>query len=80
MDEGSALAIDPFAVNGIEGPGAVEGETAGGRDAGLGDGNGIEGFDGMEADVGENGSVGERLHEGILAEGGRNFRVTKNFS
>ena len=53
MDDRSALAVDPFAVDGIEGPGAVVEESAGGGDASLGDVDGIEGFNGMESDVGE---------------------------
>jgi len=51
MDGGSALAVDPFAVDGVEGPGAIEGEATGGADAGFEDGDGIERFDGVEADV-----------------------------
>ena len=51
VDGGGALAVDPFAVDGIEGPGAIEGEAAGGTDAGFRDGDGVEGFDGVEADV-----------------------------
>lgn len=68
VDERSALAVDPSAVDGIEGPGAVESEPAGGGDAGFGNGDGIEGFDGMEADVGKDGSRGKRVHKEILAE------------
>jgi hypothetical protein len=66
VDEGSALAVDPFAVDGVEGPGTVEGESAGGGDAGLGDGYGIEGFDGVETDAGEGGSRERRGHQGSL--------------
>ncbi len=51
VDGGSAFAVDPFAVNGIESPGAVEFEAAGGGDAGGGDGDRIKRFDGVEADV-----------------------------
>jgi hypothetical protein len=50
VDSGSALAVDPFAVDGIESPDTVESESAGGTDASLGDGDGVEGFDGMETD------------------------------
>src|SRR5579859_7475364 len=53
MDRLRALAVHPFAVDGIEGPGAVEGQAAGGADAGFGDGNGIEGFNGVETDIDE---------------------------
>ena len=56
VDGGSALAVDPLAVYGIEGPGAVEGESAGGGDAGFAERDGIERFDGVEADVGKFGS------------------------
>ncbi len=52
VDGGSALAVDPAAVHGIEGPGTIEFEAAGGADAGLGDGDGIERFDGMETEIG----------------------------
>ncbi len=52
MNGGSAFAIDPTAINGIEGPGTIEFEAAGRADAGLRDGDGVEGFDGMETDVG----------------------------
>ncbi len=52
MDGRGAFAIDPFAVDGIQGPGAVEGESARRPDAGFRDGNGIERFDGMQANVG----------------------------
>ena len=48
MDGGSALAIHPLAVGGVESPGAVESESTGGADASLADGNGIEGLDGVE--------------------------------
>ena len=71
MDEGSALAVDPLAVNGIEGPSTVEGEATGRGDAGLGDGHGIEGFDGVETDVGEYGSGGGGVHGEILTEGAK---------
>jgi hypothetical protein len=68
MDGGSALAVDPFAVDGIEGPGAVEGEAAGGADAGFGDVDGVERFDGVEADVDEVRGRLRRRHGGSLAE------------
>jgi len=42
VDGGSALAIDPAAIHGIERPGAVEGEAAGRTDARLADGDGVE--------------------------------------
>jgi len=68
VDQRRALAMDPFAVGGVESPGAVEGQSTGGRDAGLRDRHGVEGLDGVEADVGQRGSRGERLHGRILAE------------
>jgi hypothetical protein len=49
MDGGSALAVHPLAVDGIEGPDAVESESAGGADTSFVNGNRIEGLDGMEA-------------------------------
>jgi hypothetical protein len=55
MDGGSALAVDPFAIDGIKGPGAIESQATGRGDAGLGDGDGVERFDGVEADVSEPG-------------------------
>jgi hypothetical protein len=70
VDCGSALAVDPFAVDGVEGPGAVEGESAGGADAGFGDGDGIERFDGVEADVDEVRRDLRERHEKSLAEEG----------
>lgn len=51
MDSGGALAVDPFAIHGMKGPGAIEGESAGRGDAGFGDVDRVEGFDGMKADV-----------------------------
>ena len=56
VDEGSAFAVDPFAVDGVEGPGAVVDEPARGGDARFGNFDGVEGFDGVETDVGEFGS------------------------
>ena len=41
-DRGSALAVDPFAVNGVKGPGAVEGKTPGGTDDTFVEIDGIE--------------------------------------
>ena len=51
MNGGSALAVDPFAVDRIEGPGAVEFEAAGPGDAGFGDIDRIQRFDGVKADI-----------------------------
>ena len=69
MDYGSALAIDPVAIHGIESPGAVEGESAGRGDTGFVDGDRVERFDGMETDVGQSGDQGGGRHEEILADG-----------
>jgi hypothetical protein len=52
VDGGGAFAVDPLAIDGIESPGAIESKSAGWADAGLGHGDGIERFDGMNADVG----------------------------
>ena len=49
VDGGSTLAVDPFAVEGVESPDAIESESSGGANASFRDGNGIKGFDGMEA-------------------------------
>jgi len=68
MDGGSALAVDPFSVDGVEGPGAVEGEATGGADAGFGDGDGVEGFDGVKTDVDEVRGRLRRRHGESLAE------------
>ena len=65
MNDGGALAIDPFAVDRMKSPGAVESEPAGRGNASFVDGDRIERLDGVEADVGEFG----RRHGVILAEG-----------
>ncbi len=67
MDGGGALAINPFAVDGVESPCAIEGEAAGRGDARFGDGDGVKGFDGVETDVG---NMGRRRHWKSLAEEG----------
>jgi len=76
VNGGSALAVDPFAVDGVESPGAIEGEAAGGADAGFGDGDGVEGFDGVKADVDEDWGSLRRRHGESLAEG-RSSEVEK---
>ena len=53
VNGGSALAINPAAIHGIERPGAVEREAAGRTDARLADDDGVERFDGMEAQIRE---------------------------
>jgi hypothetical protein len=61
MDGGSALAVDPFAIGRIEGPGAIVDQPAGGRDAGYRDLDGVERLDWVETDVGKFGrGVGHR--------------------
>jgi len=72
MNGGRALAVDPFPVDGIEGPGAVEGEAAGGADAGIGDVDGVERFDGVKTDVDEVRGRLRRRHAESLAEERRN--------
>jgi len=69
MDCGSTLAVDPAAVDGIESPGAVECEAAGRTDGGRGDGDRVEGFYGVKANVGEDGDQGRGGHEESLAGG-----------
>ena len=69
MDGGCAFAVDPFAVDGIEGPRAIEGESSGRADAGFGDGDGIEGLDGVEANVDEVRGRLRRGHRESLTEG-----------
>ena len=68
MDGGSTLPVDPTAVDGKEGPGAVEMEPAGRADAAFGDRDGVERFDGVNADVGEGGGRGRMGHGKSLAE------------
>jgi hypothetical protein len=69
MDCGSTLAVDPAAIDGIKSPGAVESEAAGRTDGGGGDGNRVEGLDGVKANVGEDGDQGRGGHEESLAGG-----------
>jgi hypothetical protein len=73
VNEGSALAIDPFAVDGIEGPGAIESESTRWGDAGLEDRDGIQGFDGMQTDVLEGRRQGLGRHGESLAGSGGDF-------
>jgi len=80
VNGGSALAVDPAAVDGIKGPGAVEGETSGRADSYGGDADGIEGFDGIETDVGEDGNQRRGRHGRSLAgesDGRRVWRVQR---
>ena len=56
VDDGSAFAVDPFTVDGIESPGAVVDESTGRSDASFRDFDRVEGFDGVEANVGEFGN------------------------
>ena len=53
VNGGGALAIDPAAIHGIQRPGAIEREAAGRTDARFADGDGVERFDGMEAQIRE---------------------------
>ena len=70
MDGGCAFAVDPFAVDGIEGPGAIEGQAAGGADTRFGDGDGVERFDGVEANVNQvRGRLRRRHGESLTEEG-----------
>jgi len=67
VNGGSAFAIDPFAVDRIEGPGAIESEAAGGGDLRLRNGDRVERFDGVETNVGEIRFVERLRHEKSLA-------------
>jgi len=69
MDGGCAFAVDPFAVDGVEGPGAVEGESSGRADSRFGDGDGVERFDGVEANVDQVRGRLRRGHGESLTEG-----------
>ena len=74
MDGRGALAIDPLAVDGIERPRAVESEAARRADASLGNGDGVEGFDGVKADIDEVRCGLRRGHRESLAEAGTDGR------
>jgi len=77
MDGGSTFAIDPAAVHGIEGPGAIEFKAAGRADAGFGNGDRVERFDGMETKIGQaRGCVGEK-HGKSLAEVGNRREIPR---
>ena len=68
VNGGSALAIDPAAIHGIERPGAVERKAAGKTDARFADGDGVESFDGMETQIREARGRFRGGHEKSLAE------------
>ena len=51
MKDGSALGVDPFTIDGIEGPGAIVNEPAGETDAPFGNAGGVKGFDGVNANL-----------------------------
>jgi hypothetical protein len=55
VDQGSALAVDPFAVHRIQRPGAIESQAAGRRNVRLGNGHRVESFDGMKPDESQGG-------------------------
>jgi len=67
MHGGSAFAGDQAAVGGMQRPDAVEFQAAVGADAGLGDGGGVEGFDGVQVNAGEMRLRGRGSHGSILA-------------
>ena len=71
VNGGSALAIDPAAIHGIERPGAVERKAAGRTDARFADGDGVERFDGMETQIREARGYFCEGHEKSLAEVGK---------
>ena len=52
-----AGGVDQAAIEGIDGPGAIELEAAGGAYGGSGDFYGVERFDGMDLDAGQGGEV-----------------------
>lgn len=58
-----AGGADDAAVEGADGPGAVELEAAGGADGGGGDFDGVEGLDGVDLDAGQ---AGKGIHGSIL--------------
>ncbi len=69
VDGGCAFAVDPFAVDGIEGPGAIKDESSGRADSRFGDGDGVERFDGVEANIDEVWGRLRRRHGESLTEG-----------
>ena len=77
VNGGSALAIDPAAIHGIERPGAVERQAAGRTDARFADGDGVERFDGMEAQIRQARSYVLGGHEKSLAEVGKGRWVAR---
>jgi len=68
MKCGDAGCVDEAAIQGIDGPGAVELEAAGGAYGGGGDFDGVEGFDGVDLDAGQAGKYWFRFHDIILTE------------
>jgi len=68
MQGGDAGGADQTTIQGIDGPGAVELEAAGGADGGGGDFYGVEGFDGVDLDAGQAGQYWLRFHQTILTE------------
>src|SRR5580704_4268188 len=67
MQRGGAGGVDQAAIEGIDGPGAVELEAASGTYGGCADFYGVEGFDGMDLDADQAGNWW-RLHLIILTE------------
>ncbi len=53
VNGGSAFGVDPFAIDGIESPGAIMGQAASRPDMCLRDRNGVKRFDGVDADLHE---------------------------
>jgi hypothetical protein len=68
MQRGDAGGVDQAAIEGIDGPGAVELEATSGACCGRGDVHGVERFDGMDLDAGQVGKYWLGLHGIILTE------------
>jgi hypothetical protein len=79
MDGRSALAIDPLPINGVKGPGAIKRQAAGRADASFRNRDGVERFDGVEADVDQLRRDLRKRHDKSLAEGGRDDGIGKGY-
>ena len=70
---GGALGVHPFAIEGEESPGAVQGQSTGRADSGLGEGDRIKRFDGVETNADETWVRSGSGHEKSLAGAREDF-------